>query len=212
LIGAGILAGKEGAFGNVRFQMLLRWSAASVAVIVALFIVNAFDLRTKLLTLDDYYKNASEETGMAASRTGVWHDSIHTILKYPLFGIRVTGDREEITSEYASQGDYLSHNVFLDVGRAIGIPGMLMVALFFFYPAVKMWKSEERVRYLPFLLAHFAMFIFWMSLSFQFYKTFWGLWMLMAMVPTKARPQGATVRHQWRTDIREPGLLRVYSK
>jgi len=212
LIGAGILAGKEGAFGNVRFQMLLRWSAASVAVIVALFIVNAFDLRTKLLTLDDYYKNASEETGMAASRTGVWHDSIHTILKYPLFGIRVTGDREEITSEYASQGDYLSHNVFLDVGRAIGIPGMLMVALFFFYPAVKMWKSEERVRYLPFLLAHFAMFIFWMSLSFQFYKTFWGLWMLMAMVPTKARPQGATVRRQWRTDIREPGLLCVYSK
>ena len=59
---------------------------------------------------------------MAASRTGVWHDSINTILSYPMFGIAVTGDREVITSEYASQGSYLSHNVFLDYGRATGIP------------------------------------------------------------------------------------------
>jgi len=212
LIGAGFMAGKEGAFANARFQILIKWSAAGIAVIIGFFVFNAFDLRTKLLTLDDHFMNATEDLGVAASRTGVWHDSINTIMKYPVLGIRVTGDREEITSEYAPLGEYLSHNVFLDYGRAIGIPGMLLVAFFFFYPAVKMWRSDDRVRYLPFLLAHFAMFIFWMSLSYQFYKTFWGLWMLMAMVPTKARSQGATARQTRHVGSREAGLQRVYAK
>jgi O-antigen ligase len=212
LIGAGFMAGQEGAFANARFRMLMKWSAAGIAVIIGLFVVNAFDLRTKLFSLDEYYKNTAEDSSMAASRTGVWHDSVNTILKYPLFGIAVTGDREEITSEFASQGGYLSHNVFLDYGRATGIPGMLLVVFFFFYPAVKMWRSEDRIRYLPFLLAHFAMFIFWMSLSFQFYKTFWGLWMLMAMVPMKTASQGATLRQARHAGLRGAGLQRVYSK
>jgi O-antigen ligase len=185
LIGAGFMAGKEGAFTDGRFRILIKWGAAGIAVVIGLFVFDAFDLRTKLFSLDEFYKNAAEDSSMAASRTGVWHDSINTIMKYPLLGIRVTGDREVITSEFATQGGYLSHNVFLDYGRAIGIPGMFLVAFFFFYPAIKMWRSDDRVSYLPFLLAHFAMFIFWMSLSFTFYKTFWGLWMLMAMVPIK---------------------------
>jgi O-antigen ligase len=132
-------------------------------------------------SLARYYDETSQEEGVAASRTGVWHDAIHTIMKYPVLGIRITGEQEEITSEYASAGGYLSHNVFLDYGRYIGIPGMLMLVFFFFWPSIKMWQSGNYIRYLPFLLTHFAVFIFWMSLSFQFYKTFWALWMLMAV-------------------------------
>ena len=41
--------------------------------------------------------------------------------------------------------------------------------------------------FLPFLLAHFALLIFWMSLSFTFYKTFWALWMLMMMAVNGVR-------------------------
>jgi O-antigen ligase len=178
---AGWLAAKEGAYGSARFRILIRWGGFGLAAAIILFALDAFQMRTKVTKLGDYYKGVSAESGVAASRTGVWHDSINTILKYPLFGIAVTGEQEEITSEYASQGWYLSHNIFLDFGRSIGIPGMLLLAFFFFWPAVRMWQTGEPVRYLPFVLAHFAMFIFWMSLSFTFYKTFWALWMLMAM-------------------------------
>jgi hypothetical protein len=73
---------------------------------------------------------------------------------------------------------------------------MLMLAFFFFWPAIQMWRTGELVRYLPFIMAHFAMFIFWMSLSFQFYKTFWALWMLMAMAvnPNSVRRVAANKR------------------
>ena len=170
---------------------MLKWAGLGVAAVAALFIVDAFQLRTKVVSLDRYYKSATSESSAAASRTGVWRDSIHTIMTYPLFGIAVTGRQEEITSEYASAGGYLSHNIFLDFGRATGIPGMLLLAFFFFWPALKMWQSGTRSAYLPFLLAHFAIFIFWMSLSFTFYKSFWGLWMLMAMtVPSRGANRG----------------------
>jgi hypothetical protein len=192
LIWAVWMAGREGALRNPKFRMLLKWGAAGIAATISLFVTDAFQLRTKVVSLDAYYRGVSSESSAAASRTGVWHDSINTILKYPLLGIRVTGDQEEITSEYADQGWYLSHNVFLDFGRYVGIPGMLLLIFFFFYPALNLWHSADRIRYLPFLLAHFAMFVFWMSLSFQFYKTFWGLWMLMAVVmagdQSQARP------------------------
>jgi len=182
-------AGKGGALANPRFKLLLHGCAAGLAAVIFLFAIDAFQLRTKVLSLGTYYKSTSEKEGAAASRSGVWHDSINTILSYPLFGIRVTGDREVITSEYAQAGSYLSHDVFLDYGRAIGIPGMLMLVFFFFNPAWRMWRSGEHIRYLPFLLTHFALLIFWMSLSFQFYKTFWVFWMLAAMAaPSTSNP------------------------
>lgn len=173
---------KNGAMGNPRFRQLIHWCCAGVVVVMLMFVFDAFQIRTKTFALDRFHAEQSAELGgIAASRTGVWRDSIHTILSYPVFGIRVTGDQEEITSEYADKGGYLSHNVFLDYGRAVGIPGMLMVAFFFFYPVIRMAQTRRIAQYLPFILAHFAMFIFWMSLSFQFYKTFWALWMLMTI-------------------------------
>ena len=197
LLWAGWVAGKEGALNSPRFRMLLKWGAVGLAVLIALFVADTLQLRTTVLKMGDYYKSVSAEEGLAASRTGVWRDSLHTIMRYPLLGFAVTGDQEETTSEYTDQGSYLSHNVFLDYGRLCGLPCMLLVAFFFFWPAIRMWRTGDRVRYLPFLLAHFSMLIFWMSLSFQFYKTFWALWMLMAMaVPGKTARASNSVRIQ----------------
>lgn len=195
-------AGKGGAFANPRFKIFLRGCAAGIVMVVLLFAVDAFQLRSKVLSMGTYYKDTKASEGAAASRSGVWQDSINTILSYPLFGIEVTGDREVITSEYAEQGWYLSHNIFLDFGRATGIPGMAFVAFFFFYPALRIWKSGEHIRYLPFLLTHFALFIFWMSLSYTFYKTFWVFWMLATM----AAPAAATARQRLGLP-RKTGLL-----
>lgn len=193
------LAGKSGAFGNPRFMRLMTGLLFTIVIVVVLFLADAFQLRSKVTALGNYYKETAAETGAAASRTGVWNDSINTIMKYPVFGIAVTGESEVITSCYASSGSYLAHNVFLDYGRATGIPGMLLLAGFFFWPSYLMWKSGRLVRYVPFLLALFAMFIFWISLSFQFYKTFWALWMLMAMaVGAPLGLQRTTRSHQRR--------------
>ena len=186
------LAKRAGAFSNPRFRKLINTLVLAVCLVAVLFAVDAFQLRTKVSSMAQFYAKSKQDEGAAASRTGVWHDSINTIMKYPLLGIRVTGDQEVITSEYADKGWYLSHNIFLDFGRAIGIPGMLLLAMFFFWPAIKMWQSGNHIRYLPFLLTHFALFIFWMSLSFTFYKTFWAFWMLMAVAvagnQSQARP------------------------
>jgi hypothetical protein len=197
LIGAIWFVARDGAMGKPQFRQLIRWCCAGVVGVALMFAFDAFQIRTKTLALDAFYKEQSKELGgVAASRTGVWHDAINTIMNYPLFGIRVSGDSEVITSGYASQGGYLAHNVFLDYGRYAGIPCMMLLAFFFFRPAIQMFKSGRLAQYMPFILAHFAMFIFWMSLSFQFYKTFWALWMLMTLAiahtsPALARRPGA---------------------
>lgn len=197
-IGGGIwVAVQQGAARNRYFRQLLRWMGAGAVAVVLMFVFDLFQLRSKTTALDRFHTQQSQDYGgSAASRTGVWYDSLNTILSHPIFGIKVTGVRETITSEYAAQGWYLSHNVFLDYGRSVGIPGMLLLGLFFFWPVLRMWQSGRLMQYLPFILAHFAMFIFWMSLSFQFYKTFWALWMLMALaVPKLAAARTPIRRH-----------------
>lgn len=190
------MAARNGPANNPKIRELISWCCAGLVGVALMFVFDFLEIRTKTLALDRFHSTQSEELGGAtASRTGVWHDSINTIMSYPILGIRVTGDREVITSEYASQGSYLSHNVFLDYGRYCGIPCMIFLGFFFFYPVIKMVGSGSAVTYTPFILAHFAMFIFWMSLSFQFYKTFWALWMLMAVVISpSARSSSQPVR------------------
>lgn len=154
-----------------------------VAVVFALiYVTDAFQTRSRITALYEYYSRTADEYGAAASRTDVWEYSLRTIISHPLVGLRFNNDIEDIPYEYAAFGGYLSHNVFLDYGRATGIPGMAFVVLFFFYPLIQLWKRPDNWRFLGFFLFHFALLIFWMSLSFQFYKTFWGFWMLATMV------------------------------
>lgn len=153
-----------------------------VALMVLLYAANLFQTRDRIDALFDYYQRTSDQYGAAASRSDVWEYSLKTIRTYPLMGRRFNNDVEDIPPEYAAFGDYLSHNVFLDYGRATGIPGMALVIFFFFYPMVKLWQRPDSWRFIGFFLFHLALLIFWMSLSFQFYKTFWGFWMLAAMV------------------------------
>ena len=152
------------------------------AVFVLMYLTNAFKTKSRIDALYDYYQRTSGEYGAAASRSDVWEYSMRTIISHPLLGLGFNKDPEDIPPEYADYGGYLSHNVFLDYGRSTGIPGLLLVIAFFFYPAFKLWQRPDNWRFLGFFLFHFALLIFWMSLSFQFYKTFWGYWMLATMV------------------------------
>jgi hypothetical protein len=147
--------------------------------------------------LKDYYEDAARETGMFASRNDVWTYSIRTILKYPVFGVVNSHEPEEIAPEYIDNPEgYVSHNVFLDYGRFGGLPGMVLLAFFFFYPAGKMAFSNQWPCYTPFLLVHLAMFIFWMSLSYVHYKTFWAFWLLAAMAAVSGPNENAPNRRK----------------
>ncbi len=163
-----------------------------LAVFIIVYAADLFQTRSRITALYDYYQRTSETSGAAASRSDVWEYSVRTILRYPLLGVRFHDDPEDIPPEYAVFGGYLSHNVFLDYGRFTGIPGLLLVAFFFIYPALALWRRPDNWRFIGFFLFHFALLIFWLSLSFQFYKTFWGFWMLAALVAVRepvARPR-----------------------
>lgn len=156
-----------------------------VSVFVLIYLTNAFKTRERIDALYHYFQYSVEEYGGAASRTDVWEYSLKTIIKHPLVGIRFNDDPEDIPAEYFEFGGYLSHNVFLDYGRWTGIPGISAVIFFFLYPLLRLWRRSDNWRFMGFFLFHFALLIFWMSLSFQFYKTFWGFWMLAALVAAR---------------------------
>ena len=164
-------------------------------------------MRTKTKAMEDYYRQEAVETGVLTTRNDVWVYSIKTILKYPIFGVVNAGEPEDIPPEYSDNPEgYVSHNVFFDFGRTSGIVGMALVALFFFLPAAKMLASQRWMFYLPFLFTHLAMFIFWMSLSFVHYKTFWAFWMLASIVPTLRTNAKKTIRPN-RLHTARTGLL-----
>ena len=177
---AGLIWAGGFAPGRVRLGVILVLLATFLAL--AGYTCDIFNLQTKAKATKDYYNEAALESGTFASRNDVWAYSIRTILKYPVFGVVNSHDPEEIAPEYLDNPEgYVSHNVFLDYCRFGGVPGMILLALFFFYPAWKMATSNQWPSYVPFLLTNLAMFIFWMTLSYVHYKTFWAFWMLAAM-------------------------------
>jgi O-antigen ligase len=182
-----------------------------VISVTGLFVFDAFGLRSRTLSLFNYYGEVSQEQGLAASRSDVWQYSLRTIAAHPL-GVLFDHAQEEIPPEYAPLGFYLSHNVFLDIGRGCGVLGMLAAGFFFLWPFCKMWSSGEKLRYLPFLLSYVAVFILWMSLSFVHYKISWALWMLMAMAVIPRAAQARATRRRPRTVTKAvpvPALARV---
>jgi O-Antigen ligase len=195
-----------GGFGQGRIRLVATLVVIAAVLAIAGYMNDAFSMRTKAGAIKDYYNEAAQESGTLASRNDVWIYSIRTILKYPAFGVVNSHEPEEIAPEYIDNPEgYVSHNLFLDYGRFTGIPGMILLALFFFYPARKMAFSSQWASYTPFLLVHLAMLIFWMSLSYIHYKTFWAFWMLAAMAaangPKDIIPNGQAKRQAVREAI-----------
>jgi hypothetical protein len=174
------LGGTRSGSANASFASRVKIALATAAfAAVALFLLDAFQMRSRSEALTSHFDDQSVELGVMASRTDVWKDALNTIFRYPLTGYRFVGGTEQITSHYAASGGYLAHNVFLDYGRYGGIPGLVFVSAFFFAPAVRLWRHPLRWQFMPFLMVFIAIFTFWMVLSFQFYKTVWALWPLM---------------------------------
>lgn len=181
--------GRSGA-GMAARRKLMRSVALILVAVAFLLSLNLFGTRERALGLWGDYLRTAEERSIAASRTDVWIYAFKTMMRYPLFGVKALGRSrtEEIPREYRDEGTYMAHNVFLDQGRRTGVPGLLLSALFFFYPVYALRRRRMPNRYLGFYLAYCAMFIFWMVLSHPFYKTFWALWMLMVVAAATDTP------------------------
>jgi O-Antigen ligase len=163
---------KQAAMGRGVFAALLM-----AGLLGGLWVTNAFELRTRAAAMSSYREETTESMGIATTRTGVWTDSLAIMAKYPLFGL--AGRRQSIVTD--ETGGQLAHNVFFDFGRSCGIPCMVLLAGFFFWPVIRVWVARQWIDFLPFLLVHFSLLIFWSCLSFIFYKTFWAFWMLMTI-------------------------------
>jgi O-antigen ligase len=166
---------------NSSSRVIIRHIFFSIFLIfITVSTFNLFGITSRVNALEMFYEEQSEEMGAVGSRTDVWETAINTIKKYPFFGVPANV-KEEIPKQYQDLGYYLSHNVFLDVGRQSGIIGIILYAIFFFWNIIYLYKNNYFI-FAPFLLIHLAFLIFWMSLSFGNYKTFWIFWFITFMV------------------------------
>lgn len=154
----------------------------TIAVGAGVLTTDALSARSRVVALFDFYQVQADEYGATASRDPVWEASLDTISRYPLMGVHFNRGKEKIPEQYASKGWFLSHNVFLDYGRAAGIPGMLLFFFFFAWPSICAVRKSIYVPYVGFFLGHLMLFVFFMSLSFQWYKPFWAFWMFYTIV------------------------------
>ena len=149
-----------------------------------MFSTNLFRSRDRVLGIFGWYNKFSKmhHTDLG-SRSDVWRISLQTIAEHPLFGTVSEQSEQEIPDEYKRRvSRFVSHNVFLDIGRDNGIPGIIFYALFIFYPLARLIKKMNFMYFLPFFLFYVSVVIFLNVLSYPFYKTIWAFWILAAIV------------------------------
>ncbi len=154
--------------------------AVLCVIFLMMFSFNIFRIGDALRATNEGYEASG---GGVGTRGDVWRYSIKTIEKFPFLGVRGNNAIEVSPPEYAhlQQGTWLSHNVFLDYGRAFGIPTILLYITFYYFPLWKMYRSKTIITSAPFLLWYFIVTIFLFVLSFGGYKTIWAFWMITAM-------------------------------
>jgi O-antigen ligase len=161
----------------------------SFALIILFFIFNVFGMMDRIVALFHFYEGQSEGLGVAASRTDVWEQAVQLIMKYPFIGVFGNGATLQVQTVGAIKGSgFLAHNVFLDYGWQVGLPGLLLLLAAFVMPIIILWKSGRWLQFAGFLCFYFACFIFWMTLSFQFYKTVWSFWALFCLAVLRSSP------------------------
>lgn len=154
-----------------------------LSLVVLMVSLDMFEIQSRIFALSGFYKIQSRELGAAASRTDVWEQAVDLMLRFPLTGVFGNGGQNfiKVVGAVDKSGQFLAHNVFLDYGWQVGLPGLILLALAFLAPVCLLIKSKNWFPFIGFLCFYFACFIFWMGLSFQFYKTFWTFWVLFCL-------------------------------
>lgn len=81
---------------------------------------------------------AEERDGSAESRVELWKDCIEVIKEYPVFGVGPANWRV-IADQYGWPPGKSAHSVWMETTAELGIPGGLLLLLFFVGAAIKLW-------------------------------------------------------------------------
>jgi probable O-glycosylation ligase (exosortase A-associated) len=81
---------------------------------------------------------AEERDGSAESRVELWKSCIEVIKEYPLFGVGPANWRV-ISDRYGWPPGKSAHSVWMETSAELGLPGGLLLLLFFAGAAIKLW-------------------------------------------------------------------------
>lgn len=147
-----------------------------VLIILTFILLFLFFAKTDVierLELAQQYSLTQSKYSFWLSRGDVWTSALGIVLSQPFLG--ETFETKIYLSQYGYE--WASHNVFLDAGRGSGLIGMILYAVFFFYPLWKLIKKGIDYSF-PFIITYFSVFITFMTLSVVNHKTFFLLWSL----------------------------------
>lgn len=149
-----------------------------VIVVIAAIAVGVFTVRTdfleRIISIRNYSITQMEEL---FGRRDVTEGAIKIILREPLVG--ETDYNKISVPGYGTE--FASHNVFLDVGRGSGIPGILFYCIFFFYAPFQIWRRKGLAYAYPFIVTYASIFLTFLSFSLGNHKTFFLLWTLLVL-------------------------------
>jgi hypothetical protein len=149
-----------------------------VIVIIAAIAIGGITVRTDFLERIESVQDYSfDQTGDFFGRRDIMESSLKIILREPL-----VGETEYNRISLPGYGiEFASHNVFLDVGRGSGIPGILFYCIFFFYAPFEIWRRKGLAYAYPFLIAYESILLTFLSFSLGNHKTFFLLWTLLVL-------------------------------
>ena len=81
---------------------------------------------------------AEERDGSAESRIELWKDCIEVVKAYPVFGVG-PANWQVIAEQYGWPPGKSAHSVWMETAAELGLPGALVLFLFFATAALKLW-------------------------------------------------------------------------
>lgn len=189
-------------FPQLRIKLFFDGGITIIAIWCCLHF-NFFNMQVYYREWINSYITRLEDSGhQLGTRDVIFQHSIQRIAEYPWFGVPA-GITDSPPADWETMGYdyYLSHNVFLDIGRGLGIPGMLAYALFVFMPVFIVRRRSSHELWFPYLLMFFAALLFLNLLSFGGNKAYWCIWMAMTMSAAALPEKNAETFHAKRLQI-----------
>jgi O-antigen ligase len=171
-------------------QMIKQIKPIVIGICLASIVVatNQANLLDRMKGFFGWYAATSSEQSPLGTRQGVWSIAVKAIAKSPVFGVHLYEEKKYRPGLAGRDiAGFLAHNVFLDYGMHGGLPAMFYLFFIIFLPLIKVLRNYHFNLSLPFVFFYFVVFIFFMVLSFPFYKTFWALWMLTIVANINSR-------------------------
>lgn len=100
---------------------------------------------------NDIETNISNPQGTALSRFALWSSAINEIVKRPITGIGIGVFAEHIGVKVFGAKGFHAHNIFLNVGVELGIPGLL-IFIFFLVKVFSKIKPNNYLAIIPIVM------------------------------------------------------------